>query len=125
MAEPTLSPDLPRAKPAAVSTRRERRTAARAPVAFIRCFSPAPGTIFNVSRMGVGIETFRAFNPGENVFLTSELGGRPQRTYGTVRWCRQIATAGGSSSPVYQIGIELAEPMERRWLAALVELREH
>lgn len=91
----------------------------------MRCFSPAPGTIFNVSRSGVAIETFRSFDRGERIFLTAELAGRPQRAHGTVRWCRRIATAGGSGSPVYQVGIELSEPMEAGWLSALRGTSEH
>lgn len=119
MSEPTMNMHRSRTEVAQAGRHRERRRASRTPVKYVRCFSPSPGIIFNVSAMGVGIETFRSFERGDNVFLTSELAGRPQRTFGKIRWCRQIATAGGSGTPVYQVGIALAEPLEKEWLSAL------
>ena len=121
MSEPTIQPRYPGMRQAETSRRRERRDGSRTPVAYVRCFSPAPGVIFNISRMGLGIESFLPFRRGDSVFLTSELAGCPQRLPGHVRWCRQIAIAGGSSSPVYQVGIALAKPLEKHWLSALTK----
>ena len=119
MSEPTIYLHHARMRPTTASSRRERRNGSRTPVAYVQCWSPAPGTILNISRMGLGIESFRSFKRGDSVFLTSELAGRSERILGHVRWCRQIATAGGSSSPVYQVGIALAKPLGKRWLSAL------
>lgn len=119
MAEPTRDPHRSETRPAATGSRGERRAAPRMPVAYVRCWSPAPASILNVSRSGLGIESFRPFKWGESVFLTSESGGRRHRIVGQVRWCRQIATAGGSGSPVYQVGIALARPLYEGWSALL------
>ncbi len=121
MTEPTIDLHRSQMGPVETSNRRERRAATRTPVPYVRCFSPAPGIIFNVSRRGIAIETFRSFKRGEGVFLTGELAGRPKRTFGTVKWCRRIATAAGSSSPVYQVGVSLAKPLESQWFEALLE----
>ena len=102
-------------------SRRERRRGSRRPVAYVRCWSPTPGIILNASRRGVAIESFRPFERGESVFLTGDFPGEAQRLPGSVRWCRQIATAGGSKSPVYQVGIALARSLEEPLLAALVQ----
>jgi hypothetical protein len=125
MTEPTIHSQRLGPRPAEAVRQRERRSGSRRPVAFVRCFSPAPGTIFNASRGGVAIETFRCFKQGDRVFLVGEVEGRPQRAFGSVRWCRQIANAGGSNSPVYQIGIALAEPLEEHWFSALVASSEY
>ena len=125
MSEPTIHPHDPRVESTDAGRTSERRGGQRRPVAYVRCFTPAPVVVFNVSRQGVAIESFRSFERGENIFLTAEVDGRPQRAVGNVRWCCRIASAGTSNSPVYHVGIQLANSKQARWLSALQESAEH
>ena len=77
MTEPTTYTYRPRMTLSEGSGHRERRKSSRMAVAYMRCFSASPGTIFNVSRGGVAIETYRPFKRGDNVFLTSEVNAGP------------------------------------------------
>ena len=124
MAEPTRQPHDPRMESADSGRASERRDGPRASVAEGKCFTPAPVVIFNVSHRGVAIESYRSFERGENIFLTGEVDGRPQRAVGNVRWCRRIASAGEDDSPVYHVGIRLANSKQARWLSAQQQSRE-
>ncbi len=99
---------------------RERRREPRQQIQYVRCWSPAPGSILNVSPCGLAIETFEEFQPGDSVFLTINLGGSTYRLPGKVRWRREIAVAGPQRSPVFHLGLALAgSQLSSEWLAAL------
>ncbi len=109
-----------RGEGAAAGQRIERRSGERIAVPYVCCWSPAPGAILNVSRTGVGIETFQSFARGDSIFLATRLEDGTQKLLGHVMWCRQIATAGGSGLPVYHVGIALETRLDEGWFATLV-----
>ena len=87
----------------------ERRSRPRRRVLYLRCHSPMPGEIVNLSEHGMAIETLIELPQDHELTFRLRPNSETLELKGWIRWCRPtrtISTSEGRELKLYHSGVE-------------------
>lgn len=92
----------------------DRRRTVRHQVSYLRFFSPLPGTVLNLSEVGMALESTVEMEVGTDYRFRIRHRTRLFSLAGRVRWCRVsrvLSSSNGRTMSLFHAGIELSSEL--------------
>ena len=92
----------------------DRRQTVRRQVSYLRFFSPLPGTVLNLSEIGMALESMVKMDIGQEYRFRIRHRVRLFSLAGRVRWCqisRVLSSSNGRTLSLYHAGIEFSSAL--------------
>ena len=102
----------------------DRREPARRRVRYLRCYSPVPGTIIDLSDRGMCVETVAEILAGSEYTFRIRHSSLLFSLRAEVKWSRYLSTlseSAGKSLCFFRAGVEFSQNSPDRELAALLK----
>lgn len=95
----------------------ERRQAERSGVRYLRCYSPIPATVQNLSLSGMCVETLTELELGRSYAFRLRHRGELLEIEGTIEWSLSrgdLPFSGDASFPLFWYGVAFTEKLAMR-----------